>query len=458
MKKISILLLLTVILFSFNAKSQISQLAIIKGTISTKDIPAEITLYNIVNGEAVLNSKVSVAKDGTFGFCFKPEYSGFYRIGERNSPGRIYITPGKQISVAFKDLDFSITDKLDKENLKLVEWTNIIWKLKKANMLQGNDTFKEIFPILPDLEAEKDAFIAKTNTGNPSFDHLVKGMAQAEFEYELYHFLFMPRSAHPKFEEQPPMYKKYSSGPHFETTEVLKYDFGQSFIASYLQYLFTIKANEGIKYSPELSDKMCIENIKNDTLKGWYFLSSLLRAKAYDQAYRDKVDKYKQYILSEDQKTKLHNFELTIRKFGDSEAAINFEGKTVDGKKVALSDFKGKVVVVDVWATWCGPCKGEIPSLQKLEEEMTGKDVVFMSYSIDEMKDHDKWVKFVADQKLGGVQLIGDNAWKSSICVDYKITGIPRFMVFNKLGQIVSIDAPRPSTPALKEMIEKLLK
>jgi hypothetical protein len=89
---------------------------------------------------------------------------------------------------------------------------------------------------------------------------------------------------------------------------------------------------------------------------------------------------------------------------------------------------------------------------------MTGKDVVFMSYSIDEMKDHDKWVKFVADQKLGGVQLIGDNAWKSSICVDYKITGIPRFMVFNKLGQIVSIDAPRPSTPALKEMIEKLLK
>ena len=84
--------------------------------------------------------------------------------------------------------------------------------------------------------------------------------------------------------------------------------------------------------------------------------------------------KYKPYILSADQKSKLHDFELTIRKFGDSEAAINFEGKTVDGKKVALFDFKGKVVVVDVWATWCGPCKGEIPSLQKLEEEMNYKD------------------------------------------------------------------------------------
>jgi thiol-disulfide isomerase/thioredoxin len=458
MKKTSMLLLLTVILLSFTAKSQISQLAIIKGTISAKDIPAEITLYNVINGEAVLNSKVSVAKDGTFGFCFKPEYSGFYRIGERNSPGRIYISPGKQTSVAFKDQEFSITEKQDKENLKLVEWTNIIWKLKKANMLQGNETFKEIFPVLPDLEAEKDAFIAKTNTGNLFFDLLVKGIVQAEFEYELYHFLFMPRSAHPKFEEQPPMYKKYSSGPHFASTEVLKYDFGQSFIASYLQYLFTIKANEGIKYSPELADKMCIENIKNDTLKGWYFMSSLVRAKAYDQVYRDKVDKYKPYILSADQKTKLHDFELTIRKFGDNEPAIDFDGKTVEGKKVALSDFKGKVVVVDVWATWCGPCKGEIPSLQKLEEEMKGQDVVFMSYSIDEMKDHDKWMKFVADEKLGGVQIMGDLAWKSPICVNYKINAIPRFMVFNKQGQIVSIDAPRPSQPALKEMLEKLLK
>jgi len=155
---------------------------------------------------------------------------------------------------------------------------------------------------------------------------------------------------------------------------------------------------------------------------------------------------------------KLHDFELTIRKFGDNEPAIDFDGKTVEGKKVSLSDFKGKVVVVDVWATWCGPCKGEIPSLQKLEEEMKGQDVVFISYSIDDMKDHDKWIKFVADEKLGGVQIMGDLAWKSGICLNYKINAIPRFMVFNKQNQIVSIDAPRPSTPALKELIEKLLK
>jgi len=459
MKKISMLMLLTVILFSLNVKSQNSNMAIIQGVITAKTMPTDISLYNVVNGDVVLNSKVSVAKDGSFGFCFKPEYSGFYRIGERNSPARIYISPGKQTSVTINDLEFTVMNTSDKENLKLAEWNSIIMKLKGANMLRGNFTFKEIFPILPDLESQKDAFIAKTNTGNKTFDHLVKGMAQSEFEEELYHFLSMPRSAHPKFEEQPPMYKKYSSGPHFASTEILKYDFGQMALNGYVQYLSSVKYNEGIKYSTEGSDKLCIENVVNDTLKGWFFLNNrLIRSKAYDVVYRDNVEKYKPYILSDDQKTKLHDFELTIRKFGDNEPAIDFNGKTVDGKKIALSDFKGKVVVVDVWATWCGPCKGEIPSLQKLEEEMKGKDVVFMSYSIDDMKDHDKWIKFVADEKLGGVQIMGDAAWKSGICLDYKINAIPRFMVFNKLGQIVSIDAPRPSTPALKELVEKLLK
>ena len=455
------LLMLTAILFSFTARSQTSKMAIISGKISIKNFPpgAEMALYTIVNGDAVLHSKVKVAEDSTFGFIFKPGYSGLYRIGERNSPARIYVEPGKQISIGLTEDGMVNYNPQDKETTKLVEWNKIISKLKDANMLQGNITYKDIFPILPEIESNKDAFVAKVKTGNNKFDQLVKGLANAEFEYELYHFLFMPRSAHPTFEQQPPVYKKVSAGSHFATTDVLNYDFGQNAISSYLQYLWTVKKNEGATIGADFFEKLCIDNVKNDTLKGWYFLNrELMRSKAYDQVYRDNVEKYKKYILSADQKTKLHDFELTIRKFGDNEPAINFEGKTVDGKKVALSDFKGKVVVVDVWATWCGPCKGEIPSLQKLEEEMQGKDVVFLSYSIDEMKDHDKWVKFVADQKLGGIQLMGDAAWKSSICVDYKITGIPRFMVFNKLGQIASIDAPRPSTPALKELIEKLLK
>ncbi|MBQ6308242.1 MAG: TlpA family protein disulfide reductase, partial [Prevotella sp.] len=125
----------------------------------------------------------------------------------------------------------------------------------------------------------------------------------------------------------------------------------------------------------------------------------------------------------------------------------------VTGKNHSLADYKGKVVVVDVWATWCMPCKAEIPHLEKLEKEMKGKDVVFISLSID--TDQAKWAQFIKEKALGGVQLITYN--KGTIVDDYAVDAVPRFMVFSKQGKTVSTNAPRPSEPALKEMIEKAI-
>ena len=459
MKKIYILIIVLLVSVSGFGKDP-SEYAVIRGKLTMEKLPSEITLFKVVNGEGVAHSKVAVEKDGTFGFCLVPQKPGIYRIGERNVQARLYLTPGKQTDVSISAEGFTITGSSDKENVKMAEWENIISRVKRANMLIGNFTFNDIFPIIPEVEKQKDAFIAGLKTGNKEFDGFMKGMAQAEFEYELYHFLYMPRTVHPEFKDHPEVYGRLSSKEHFTTTETLNYDFGLVAVNSYIQYLMAVRLNkEGIKYSPEQNEKVCIENVKNDTLKGWYFLNSqLLRSKAYDQVHRDKVEKYKKYLLVPEQLEKLHAFELTIRKMGDGEAALNFTGTTVDGKKVSLSDFKGKVVVVDVWATWCGPCKKEIPALKQLEEEMHGKDVVFISYSVDKQKDHDKWLKFVADEKLGGVQLFGPADFASPICVDYKINAIPRFMVFDKKGNIVSTDSPRPSSPELKTLLEKYLK
>ena len=111
---------------------------------------------------------------------------------------------------------------------------------------------------------------------------------------------------------------------------------------------------------------------------------------------------------------------------------------------------------MDVWATWCGPCRGEIPHLKKLEEEMHGADIVFLGVSVDEAKDKQKWLDFIRKEGMGGIQ-VHASGW-SKITKDYKIEGIPRFMVFDKNGNIVSIDAPRPSSPELKKMLETELK
>jgi len=325
-------------------------------------------------------------------------------------------------------------------------------------MLIGNYTYLDVFPKLPSIEQHKNKLLTEVKSGNSRFDALFKGLIEAEFEAELYHFLQMPRTTHPKEDEYPEVFARVASTKHFSTTEVFNYEFGMQYINGFLTYLYVQKGIIKNKPVGHPLAELSVEYVHNDTVIGQYVLkNALTRAKAYDQVYLDRVAKYGKYLITADQKKALADFELTIRSYKQGEQAIDFAGATIDGKMVKLSDFKGKVVLVDVWATWCAPCKQEIPSLQKLEEEMKGLDVVFISYSVDAIKDKDKWKEMVVKDKLGGVQLMGDAAFKSSICVDYKINAIPRFMVFGKKGQIVTIDAPRPSNPDLKALLEKQL-
>ncbi|MFV0345880.1 MAG: TlpA family protein disulfide reductase, partial [Bacteroidales bacterium] len=104
-----------------------------------------------------------------------------------------------------------------------------------------------------------------------------------------------------------------------------------------------------------------------------------------------------------------------------------------------------------------GPCKKEIPHFKKLEKAYHGNsDVVFISVSIDEEKDKQKWADFVKKEELAGIQLFA-GGWKSDIVKAYEIKGIPRFIAVGKNGTLVSSAAPRPSTPDLKTLIDKLL-
>ena len=136
---------------------------------------------------------------------------------------------------------------------------------------------------------------------------------------------------------------------------------------------------------------------------------------------------------------------------------IDFKG----GKK-SLDSFKGKYVYIDVWATWCGPCIREIPSLQKLEKEYHNKNIEFVSISTDESRRsggsweaaEKKWRDFVKEKQMGGVQLWAgqDNALQQA----YQITGIPRFILIDPSGNIVDANAPRPSDPKLKDLFNSL--
>lgn len=123
-----------------------------------------------------------------------------------------------------------------------------------------------------------------------------------------------------------------------------------------------------------------------------------------------------------------------------------FKYNDINGKEYALENLKGNLVYIDFWATWCGPCRHELPFLEDVEKAYKGKKVTFISMSVDD--DMFAWDKMVKEKKMMGLQLHANGAWNSTVAKDYQIKGIPTFVLIDDKGIIISPAAPRPSSGA----------
>jgi thiol-disulfide isomerase/thioredoxin len=158
------------------------------------------------------------------------------------------------------------------------------------------------------------------------------------------------------------------------------------------------------------------------------------------------IGQLQQYYTMSQAKKKMNNV-----------AAPNFDYENHKGGKTTLESLKGKYVYVDLWATWCGPCRAEIPSLKKMEADFHGKNIEFVSVSIDAEKDYEKWKTFVTEKGLTGTQLYAAKANQTDFVKAFEVNSIPRFILIDPKGVVVDADAKRPSDPRLQEQLNKLL-
>ncbi len=126
------------------------------------------------------------------------------------------------------------------------------------------------------------------------------------------------------------------------------------------------------------------------------------------------------------------------------------------GGTVSLADLKGKYVYIDIWATWCAPCIAEVPALQKLEHDFKGRNIAFVSISVDTKNDYGKWNAMVKEKQLSGIQLYATDSFDSDFISAYGISSIPRFILIGPEGEIVDANAKRPSDPDIKSFLESL--
>ena len=121
-----------------------------------------------------------------------------------------------------------------------------------------------------------------------------------------------------------------------------------------------------------------------------------------------------------------------------------------------LDKHKGEVIYLDFWASWCGPCKREMPFSLKMQEHFKGKDVVFIYMSADQ--NPASWKKTAEGLKITGEHYLLNKKVYTERNKVVQVKYIPRYMIYDKKGKLVTDNAPRPSSAKSTEMIEGLLK
>ncbi len=150
--------------------------------------------------------------------------------------------------------------------------------------------------------------------------------------------------------------------------------------------------------------------------------------------------------------TNLYSKTLTQTKNTNEKKSPNFKAVDIDGKTWTLDDFKGKYLYIDLWATWCPPCRKEIPYLKELVAELKGSNITILGLSLDE--DKAKWETAVKAGGLAGVQLyLGP---RSSFLEAFGVRSIPRFILLDPQGNIVDANMSRPSSASTLKFLKGL--
>lgn len=118
--------------------------------------------------------------------------------------------------------------------------------------------------------------------------------------------------------------------------------------------------------------------------------------------------------------------------------------------------FKGKLVYVDIWATWCNPCRAEMPASLKMRDYFAGKDVAFVYICIESTKAN--WEKVIKDMKIEGNHFLLDKAQSTMFRKKIATNGVPHFLLIDMDGTLINANATRPSEDKTYKAIEELLK
>ena len=202
---------------------------------------------------------------------------------------------------------------------------------------------------------------------------------------------------------------------------------GQFIAAEVANKYITDNSIKSYLFGEKLKIELAVNGLKNQDYVEFLLSNSNQFVKDF---YKERLDQLKANKLPDLNSARKRAFDFTLQ-----DAA---------GKTYKLDDFKGKMVFVDFWASWCAPCRAQIPYQRELEKAYEGKDVVFLSVSLDRSKED--WLKAVKEEDLHGYVLHAEGDFQNPFPKAYQIQSIPRYLLIDASGNIISDNMIRPQS------------
>ncbi|MFZ3273780.1 MAG: TlpA disulfide reductase family protein [Lutibacter sp.] len=425
----------------------------------TNNRGSEITFKKPNNKEFM--ETLNVARDGSFVDTLLIE-TGIYTFQYGRNRTEIFVEAGNNLAINFDAKDFENTLTFSGEGSEIS--TYLFEKQKTEKKLMGEDN--SIYKL------DEAAYVSKLKEIKSALEKLVsdsKGISGdfEEKEKRNLNYTYLVRLNNYQI-----FHSHYANDPGFKTSdgflkgaEEIMYDNEEDFL--YSADYRTLATSYYRRQAADLARKDKIDSdiafiklvgaLKQPTMKNELIYERVNYAFANSE---DLEGLYKQFMASSTNEahkkeiTESYNQFKTVIKGQPSPKFKDYEN--IAGGKTSLDDLKGNYVFINIWATWSSPNPREMNAIKELETAYKGKNIKFVSISVDRAADHDKWKSVVGENKFAGIQLFADKDMESSFVKEYFIKTTPRFILIDPNGNIVDANAPRPSSSRLTRLFGEL--
>jgi thiol-disulfide isomerase/thioredoxin len=392
------------------------------------------------------NPVIKIGKDSSFSLSLPLSKPGYYRLG-RN---KLYLSPGDNLDMQVDYGDSKLAKFKGKGSEANQYLTGTPFPKGGSYVDAGRNLTSdagETVSALIEMVKQRQKELAALNGVTAEFKRLEFARIRADLINSIEK---APSYARAKFSKDKEMLNKYIS--EFQTISKPTLDsLVKNFVdPSFLQIEVYRDLQRSLLEATPVDDPKTVQIFK-DYEKGFALAFGKIKPlsdKSQLPVYQKSVDSIQ---------TKKYRDVLTIlikekMKFGNGDLAIDLKVRNTDGTKVSLSSLKGKLIYIDLWATWCGPCLAEMPSLEELKKKYENNaGIAIVSLSVD---DSDPvWLKNLEKRKPGGIQWRIDRAELA----DYQVQTIPRYIIIDKNFKVADFNAGKPSEKALQDKLDRML-